>query len=269
VDQDAIALELSRRTFLRLVGASGLAAIGGSLLTPGRTLAVPTIGDLTALRGAMHVHTSFSEGTASLHSQLEEAALNGFDVFWPTDHDWRMSNYQAPTTFHFTGLTETVTGKNYTWKPATSGSLASSAGSIVTTLVSPNDSTASKGSLKVEVTSSGSAAASRRYLMDGTASNTCHRTNLAGQTLMVDVFPDQAGQNAWAEVLVTMSYRPATGASGGHVRPVVPGRLGSAQPISTGVARNRDHPARHRSIRYRHPRSADRRGSTVARHRRQ
>jgi hypothetical protein len=208
--------ELLRRTFLRLVGASGLAVVGSRLLTresltPLRAMDSPMIGDLTAMRQAMHVHSCFSEGNGSLQAQLSEASRNGFDVFWPTDHDWRMSGYQAPSAFHFTALTETVETKKYTWTPATTGSATAISGGLMTTPLSPNDPASSKHSLKVDMTAKGSAAASRRYLMDGSANSTCQRTNLAGQTVLVDVYPDLVGSNAWAEVLLNLSYRPATG----------------------------------------------------------
>lgn len=207
---DSDADDLTRRAFLRLAGAAGLSVVAAPLLAGRAAAAAPTLGNLTAFRGAMHVHSSFSEGIASLQSQLSEAALNGFDTFWPTDHDWRMSAYQAPQTFHFTKLTESTNGKSYTWKPTTQGSASLSTGGISTTVVSPNDTTTPRGSLRVEVTSSGSSGCSRRYLMSGSAANSCHRTNLAGQTIELGVLPDRVGTNAWAEVLVTLSYRPAT-----------------------------------------------------------
>lgn len=210
MDQNADALELSRRTFLSALGASGLLAVGGCLSTPTRTSIAAETPDLTPLRSAMHVHTSFSEGGGSLHSQLEEASQNGFDVFWPTDHDWRMSNYRAPTTFHFTGMKETVARRSYTWKPVTTGDAAFARGGIVTSPSSPIDRAAKKGSLMVEVTSAGGSGCSHRYLMDGGASNHSHRTNLTGQTLKVDILPGLVGPHAWAEVRVTMCYRPAT-----------------------------------------------------------
>ena len=207
VDQNA--LELSRRAFLSALGASGVMAVGGCSSSPSRTSSTQAR-DLTPLRSAMHVHTSFSEGGGSLHSQLEEASQNGFDVFWPTDHDWRMSNYQAPTTFHFTGMKEEVEGQTFTWKPVTTGDVASAGGGIVTDPLSPFDESAKKGSLRADVTSAGSTACSRRYLMDGSASNQSHRTNLIGQTMKVDILPALVGPHAWAEVRITMSYRPAT-----------------------------------------------------------
>ena len=153
--------DLLRRTFLRVLGASGLAVVGGRLLTRDpvtalRATAAPTIDGLTAFRGAMHVHSCFSEGAAACTSQLSEAARNGFDVFWPTDHDWRMSAYQAPTTFHFAALSETVATKKYTWTAATPGSASSVTGGIVKTPVSAQDTAKTKGSLKVEAVSKGS-----------------------------------------------------------------------------------------------------------------
>ena len=214
VDDDE-ARRLSRRSFLMLTGAAGLTVVGARLLTTsaGRAsvVAQSTPGSLTAYRNAMHVHSSFSEGTASLHSQLEEASRNAFDVLWPTDHDWRMSAWQAPTQFHFTGLTETVTGKKYTWRPTTTGSAAAVAGGVSKARVTSTDAARSKGSLKVEVRSSGKNAASRHFVLDGGAANQSNRTNLAGQTIVVDVYPELIGTSAWAEVVVTLSYRPAGG----------------------------------------------------------
>ena len=204
---------LSRREILALAGGAGLSVVAAPLLAgcspSSSSQAGPSNGVLTAYRNAMHVHSSFSEGTGSLHSQLEEAAGNGFDVFWPTDHDWRMSAFGAPDTFHFTALTETVAGRRYAWTPVTSGALAAHSGGISSLRVSPTDPGPVKRSLRLDATSSGAASASHHFLLDGRAANLAHRTNLSGQTLVIDVLPELAGPDAWAEVVVTMSYRPA------------------------------------------------------------
>ena len=41
-------------------------------------------------RMAMHVHASFSEGSASMQAHLAEAERTGVDVIWWTEHDHRM-----------------------------------------------------------------------------------------------------------------------------------------------------------------------------------
>lgn len=179
----------------------------------------------------MHVHSSFSEGagsiSASLESQVAEALRNGFDVLWATDHDWRMSAYQAPDAFHFSGLSETARSKTYTWRPVASGAVASTSGGVVGTPVSPNDRAPGKGSLRVGATASRRGTGSSGYLLDGKAANQCHRTNLAGQTLAVDVYPDVVGADSWAEVVVKLSYRPAmAGRPAGRYRLVY--RLGGS-----------------------------------------
>jgi hypothetical protein len=59
---------------------------------------------------AMHVHSSFSEGTGSMAAQLAEATLNGVDVVWWTDHDWRVSYHTFASGYDFEGaeLTNSV-----------------------------------------------------------------------------------------------------------------------------------------------------------------
>jgi predicted metal-dependent phosphoesterase TrpH len=40
---------------------------------------------------AMHLHGSFSEGTASMDAHLKQAQRLGVDVLWWTDHDFRVA----------------------------------------------------------------------------------------------------------------------------------------------------------------------------------
>jgi hypothetical protein len=67
---------------------------------------------------AMHVHSSFSEGTGSMLWQLAQAAASGVDVVWWSDHDWRMSGYGYRRAIHFDGFTELEDGASLTWKVA-------------------------------------------------------------------------------------------------------------------------------------------------------
>lgn len=202
---------LSRRGFLgTAVGVSAIAFTGvrGLWLPSAAAEAATNAAGLNAYRHAMHVHTSFSEGTGSLQAQISEAIANGCHVLYTTDHDWRMSAYKAPGEFHFATSPETVTGKEYSWVAKSSGNLAAKGGGIVESPVSPFDAAQTKGSLKIEATSSGSAVASYSFALNGGSSNNCHRTNISGQKLYVDVFADTVGQAGWGEILLTLSYRP-------------------------------------------------------------
>ena len=111
----------------------------------------------------MHLHASASEGAGSIRSQLAQAALNGLDVAWFADHDWRRHRLLFRQTYSFTA-NETQFGG--TWnvpKMANTGSLATGSGGVlVTTPVSPNDPATRKGSLRLRATSAGTAAASVR-----------------------------------------------------------------------------------------------------------
>jgi len=204
---------LSRRSFL--TGAVGAATIGftgvRNLWLPSRAAAATNAAGETAYRHAMHIHSSFSEGAASLEAQVREAIASGCHVLHTTDHDWRMSAYDAPDVFHFATSPETVSHRRYSWKAGSKGTLAAKGGGIVASPVSPYDPASTKGSLRVEATSGGSALATHRFALDGGGSNNCHRTNITGQTLKVDVLADAVGSNGWAEVLVTLSYRPPLG----------------------------------------------------------
>ena len=221
-DHDATAAPgPSRRRFLQ--GVSALAAglfLGGpsQLLLPRPAGAALNSSGLTAFRHAMHVHTCFSEGAASLQAQVHEAIANGFHTLWTTDHDWRMSAYQAPDVFHFATNPEVVVSKSYSWVASTTGGAsAAKSGGIVGTPTSPLDPAPAKGALQVHIQSSGTTAARHLFKLNGDKADQCQRTNLAGQTLVLDVLPDSIGSNSWGEVLIALSYRPAVGGrSAGH-----------------------------------------------------
>ena len=97
-------------------GAASLAAGGVALaeLLPRRPLrspARPVASDgHSAYSMAMHVHSSFSEQSGSMDSQLFQAATNSVDVVWWTDHDERMNALGYRRTVHFTSLTDESEG---------------------------------------------------------------------------------------------------------------------------------------------------------------
>lgn len=201
---------MSRRRFLASAVASSIGLTGArELWLPHSAGAATNATGLTAFRHAMHVHSSFSEGPASLHAQVLEAIASGFDVLHPTDHDWRMSAFGAPDVFHFAGSPEQVAGRTYSWQAGSSGSFAARDGSVVPTPASPYDLATTKGSLSLGATSARSKPATYRFVLDGKRANQSHRTNIGGQTLQLDVYADAVGADGWGELLLTLSYRPA------------------------------------------------------------
>ncbi len=202
---------MSRRGFLSAalgVGTIAFSGVRGGLWLPATAAAATNVTGLTAYRHAMHVHSSYSEGAASLQAQIVEAIASGCHVLHTTDHDWRMSAYSAPDAFHFATSPETVTGRKYSWSPGSAGSLAAKGGGIVSSPVSPFDTAPNVGALKVEATSAGSGLARHWFALNGGGSNNCHRTNIGGQSLQLDVYADSVGPDGWGELLLTLSYRP-------------------------------------------------------------
>ena len=72
---------------------------------------------------AMHVHSCFSEGTASMESQLDQAAQTGVDVLWWSEHEFRMQAAGARQVVHFNGASEAENGISWTWAAASTGTL--------------------------------------------------------------------------------------------------------------------------------------------------
>jgi hypothetical protein len=155
---------LSRRQVLHSAGAlvAGAAVLGRvprrlAPRSPARPAALG--GSLLAYSMAMHIHSSFSEQSGSMDSQFYQAATNGVDVLWLTDHDHRMDGVNYRNTVHFTSLTGEKgapgQGGKWTWQQRKSGPVSrASAGKIVTTPCSPNDPVAG-GALSLTVQTSG------------------------------------------------------------------------------------------------------------------
>ncbi|HSH32656.1 MAG TPA: twin-arginine translocation signal domain-containing protein, partial [Actinomycetota bacterium] len=160
---------------------------------------------------AMHVHSSFSEGNASMLAQAYQAQLNDVDVLWWTDHDWRMSGHGYRQVVHFSGLTESETlhGK-LTWNISRSGSLASSNAAISSARYSAADPVGTT-SLCLNATSSGTSLATIRATANAAGSRENLRSSLAGQSIVVDVFPETVGPNAFLEIRVELSDQPLSG----------------------------------------------------------
>jgi hypothetical protein len=202
--------KISRRSFLR--GAAGVGAAGaiGSMGWETLTRASWAQEVPQPLSMAMHVHSSFSEGTGSMNAQLAEATLTDVDVVWWTDHDWRMAGHGYRSVVHFSGFTETERGNDpLTWTPAKSGSLSSSSATIDPSRLAPTDPLATS-SLRLAATGSGGSFA----LMRCTASDAKARENLkgtlSGQVITFDVFPEAMSSNVFLEIRLKISNQPAS-----------------------------------------------------------
>jgi hypothetical protein len=182
---------------------------------------------------AMHVHASFSEGRASMHSQIAEAAANGLDVIWWTEHDWRMSGHAYRSVVSFDSLTSDMeAGKPWVWLPKTIGSPAASAGGIVSAPLSPNDPS-QVGAMHVMCRATSSTKpATFQYLANAGPSRLNQRANLTGQKVSIDVYAASVSADAWLELLMSVSYRPKVGArpAGGYQ---ISYRFGSAPASRT------------------------------------
>ncbi len=182
--------DLDRRQFLTMVG--GVAA---GLLVPVNRLTLPalqgaSLAGTVPQRLAMHVHGSWSEGLASWHAQFAQAAANAVDVLYLTDHDGRATAYRYLPSL-----------SGVTWVRSTTGSLARQA------------STTSGGGFRLlaESGSSTSAATVTLALQGKPLAFNRLRTSIAGHSLRHSVSSSSLTGGATYEVIVSLSYRPATG----------------------------------------------------------
>lgn len=171
----------------------------------------PNPAGLSAYVLGMHLHASTSEGVGSVRSHLAQAAANGFDVAWFTEHDWRRRRMLFRPAYHFLANDVAMGGRWTLGKLANTGSLTSASGGLlVTSPVSPSDR--GKGALRLRATSTGTAQGTVRYRVNAEgASRANFRARIAGRTMSVDVLPTKSGANSWAEVLVKLSHHPGAG----------------------------------------------------------
>jgi|HubBroStandDraft_1064217.scaffolds.fasta_scaffold07675_5 hypothetical protein len=173
-----------------------------------------TAGGLSAYSMAMHVHSSFSEQSGSMDSQLFQAARNSVDVLWWTDHDHRMDGLDYRRVVHFTSLTDESggpgQGKAWQWTPVTNGPLSSvSAGEIVTEPCSPQDPVAG-GSLHLVAKSTSTATAKYGFYANSNPAGWNYRDNLTGQSLTIDVLLTSGWTQGYLELQIITSYHEAT-----------------------------------------------------------
>ncbi|HEX5016294.1 MAG TPA: hypothetical protein VFX15_01770 [Actinomycetes bacterium] len=226
---------ISRRRFMALGAGAAAGTLIPATLSPPEAEAVAALDAARPFSMAMHIHSSFSEGWASMSQHLDQATKNGVKVIWWTDHDFRMSGNRFKNEVHFTSLTnETGQGGRWEWKQRTTGPLtAGSSGQIVQTPASPNDPVA-QGSLSITATSQTSELATLGFFADSHPAGWNYQTNLFGQVFTIDVRPTSIGTNAFLELLIGTSYHPATnGRPAGQY--TVSYRIGGDRPPGTRV----------------------------------
>ena len=235
----ALDRDVSRRRVLQgIVGLAALAGLGGragiaSAALPPRP---PNAAGLNAYALAMHLHASASEGAGSVRSQLAQAALNGLDVAWFADHDWRrhrllfrQTSRSSPTR-HSSAAPGTcrrwpTPGR---WPPGRRG---------------PGDDAGEPERPGVPEGLPAAARDQRRYRRglgpqpdrrEG-SSRANFRSRIAGRTVVLDVLPSKSGVDAWGEVQFQLSHQPAAG-----IRPTGVGSRSTASaptsPCGPGAA---------------------------------
>ena len=202
---------ISRRSFLR--GTLALGAVGplGRAVRAPTALSPALIGGAAVLRPwsmAMHIHACFSEGTASMEAQLDQAARNSVEVVWWTEHEFRMTASGARQVIHFNGLSEAEDGLSWTWTAASAGTFTEKSATFVGDPISPTDPSGSSALRLVALSTTSSYAT---YRLNGAQYNSLFRTSLDGTTLELDVCPLTVGPDGYLGLFITTSQRPAGG----------------------------------------------------------
>jgi len=154
---------------------------------------------------AMHIHACFSEGTASMHTHLDQAERNGVDVIWWTEHDFRVQAHGYRRAVHFDGMVETQDGFDWTWRETQAGPVTKAAGMFVDEPHSPHEA-----GNALRLTAMGPAEEWGRLQYEGEAYNSTYSTSIAETTVVLDVLSESLGADAELLVEVVSSYRPAT-----------------------------------------------------------
>lgn len=193
---------------------AGLAGLPVFALMPESVTSLRSSAAAGVVRSALHVHSSFSEGSsglknlaskttlASMESQVAALAALGADLCFFTDHDHRMGGHYVGMTLKPYPGTEDMTRPHWTYVPdrtasATGGTTAMTA----------------RG-LEASVTA-GSTAAWRGMLVDCFPSDRDYRTTMAGLSLTLTMVHLSSG--GWTEVRLRASYHPArNGRSAGN-----------------------------------------------------
>ena len=197
-------LRVNRRRALG-VAAGGLLGVGAV----GRPMAASASHATSAsdpVTMAMHLHGSFSEGSASMHAHLQQAQRVGVDVLWWTDHDFRVAALGYRRAVGFEGEQEPENGLSWQWQPDPSGDFASRRHEFVAEPHSPDEA---GGALRFEAAAPVGGGWAM-HLLEGQASRGTYSTSYADTVLELDVLAEKVGRDAEVVVQISSSYRPAT-----------------------------------------------------------
>ncbi len=185
--------ESSRRDVLRMGGVAAAALLVPTpvwMPFPATAATNSRFAGLTARRLAMHVHGSWSEGSASWEAQFALAVAHGIDVLYMTDHDGRAVAFNYLTSL-----------SGVTWVRSTAGALRQQA------------STSNGGSFRVlaESSSSSAPATVKMEVQPQPMAHNRLRTAIAGQVIEHTVGTARIDGGARYEVAVPLSIHPAAG----------------------------------------------------------
>ncbi len=200
---------VARRTVLAAAAAGAAATALGDRAVPTAAAATPALGvDERAVSMAMHVHSSFSEGTASMHAHLDQASRLGVDVVMWTDHDFRLLAHGYRTAVRFDGLVEDdAVRATWTWTRADEGTASYAAATFVTDPRSPRQD---GRALRLQNRAPSRATTWCSTRLTGSVKNSLATTSLAATVLELDVLAQELGPDAELVLAATSSYRPAT-----------------------------------------------------------
>lgn len=185
----------SRRTFLTGLGVGATAAtVPTPLFVPDLVASAATtprstgLTGLPALRAAMHVHGSWSEGSASWETQFAQAAAGGLDLLYMTDHDARAMAV---------GFASVLGSLHF--QPSTTGSVRAGGQASVTDPVF---------SLSVE-SADGAPATETLTVLDRPDARNFLRTSISGQSIDLVFGACALVGGATFDVSITLSKHPA------------------------------------------------------------
>lgn len=158
-----------------------------------------------AIAMAMHIHASFSEGTASYEAHLQQAREHGVDVIWWTDHDFRVAAHHHRQAVGFDGLSEFEGELEWTWAEQREGALADARAEFV-----DQPTTSDEPGRAMRLWARGGPGGGALW-QAATAWNWTYSINLADTTLELDVLPEEVSAGAALVFEIASSYHPARG----------------------------------------------------------
>lgn len=197
------------RTISRRQALAGLAGAPVMVLLPQLAFGLSSANAAAGVvRSALHVHTSFSEGSnaitglaskatlASMESHIDALAALGFDLCFFTDHDHRMAGDNFGMRAAKYPGTENLAAPHWRYVSERAGSPTSGSARLTTQ------------GLEASVVS-GAATGFQGMFVDCYPTERDYRTSMGGMSLAFTLTPGT--QTGWTEVRIRTSYHPARG----------------------------------------------------------